>query len=323
MIRTLWGVDVPTSSSQWVTFFQNEVLSKGFDGVETCAGPFFSFSSDPHALRPAMAEALLKFPNKHSIRAEPANQMDLVLQVHTCGYPVVSPSVEEHVQSLVTQVQAHSFLEPTLFNVHAGKDSFTVDDAVTFFENTLAQLQQQQESRGSSCGNSNAALSNVVFETHRQRILHSPFRLLEIQQRLSFPLPLNADLSHFIVMLERIPNNESDAEWWPKVWQLLLQQTRYIHARVGAPQQIQIADPTEAMQQPLVEDYLKWWREIVRHQKNVQPNRPMYMCPEFGPAPYLPMKQQVPEDVGSVTTVGPALAEVVGKFNDRLRSLEW
>jgi hypothetical protein len=113
-------------------------------------------------------------------------------------------------------------------------------------------------------------------------------------------LKLNADLSHFVVGLERLPSAETDPEFFPQVWRCLAAQAWYIHAWVASPQQIQID----------VAAHMGWWRAILSGM--AARGVPLRVCPEFGPVPYLPVAP-------CSHTPLAELEGVVLRFADRLR----
>ena len=260
LIRTVWGVPLEEKAS-WRPWFQ-QLARDGFSGVECCSpGPFFPFSSDLELFRALLIE----------------NKLDLVLQIHATDYPATSASVDVHVESLRRKVGESLDLQPVLFNCHCGKDSFGTSDIVKVIEATAA-LERQ-------CG------VTIAHETHRQRMLCSPFtltRLLREEPQAAKLLRLNADLSHFVIVLERLPSAATDAEFFPELLDFIAESAVYIHARVGTAQHIQVADPEDPAVAPEVEAFMDWWQHIARRMavRGID----VRACPEFGPPPYLPLE---------------------------------
>ncbi len=262
LIRTLWGVPL-LDPSQWRPFFSS-LRQTGFSGIECCSpGPFFPFTKDPALFRTLLTEFGL----------------DLVLQVHTLDYPVISGDVQRHIESLQKKVREAAAFDPVMINCHAGKDSFELKDIVTMIE---ATQQLEQELHGKI---------PILHETHRQRMLYSPFvlrTLLREAPSAAKSLKINADLSHFVVVLERLPSADRDAEFFPEMMDFIAENGWYLHARVGSPQQIQVADPEDPAVASEVAAHLSWWQAIARRM--VSRGVPVRVCPEFGPVPYLPVE---------------------------------
>jgi hypothetical protein len=275
LIRTLWGVTF-TEPSQWRSFFRS-VRESGFSGIECCSpGPFFPFAADPELFRSLLSEF----------------QLDLVLQVHTLEYPVISGNVDLHIDSLQRKVREAAAFNPVLINCHAGKDSFSIADVVKVID---ATRQLELEIGGKI---------PILHETHRQRMLYSPFvlrSLLREAPEAAKALKINADLSHFAVVLERLPSAESDAEFWPEVLEFIAENGYYIHARVGGAQRIQVADPQDPGVAAEVAAHMSWWRRIA--SSVVGRGLPLRVCPEFGPVPYLPVEPFTQRPLADLETV--------------------
>ena len=76
-----------------------------------------------------------------------------------------------------------------MVNSHSGKDSFDKETAVTFFNKCL-QIEA-------------GFPFPIVHETHRQRIFFNPWITQSIMDEVP-GLKINLDLSHFIVVSERL-----------------------------------------------------------------------------------------------------------------------
>jgi hypothetical protein len=289
-----------------------------FAGVEVCTGPFFPFTTFEQDITKVAQELGLGF----------------IMQVHTCGYPVppafgsshkhnagklfgntgyLQPPWKEHADSLRFQAEtavgklrlpdaenavagdddAVAFSPIHVFNVHGGKDSLRRDDMLRFLE---AAAVVERDVGVTMC-----------HETHRQRILHDPFVLLALRDDLPPTLKLNADLSHFVVALERVMCDENDGEFWPEVLtDILCRRTGLLHARVGTPQSPQLDNPTpyyaeqrRELQLPAasalpdapatvfnheVARHVAWWRQIADGMR--ERGVPVRVVPEYGPQPY-------------------------------------
>lgn len=62
-----------------------------------------------------------------------AKEIVYVAQIHTCGYPISSSSVEKHLDSFKTGIETALLVEPRAINVHSGKDSWTIDQTLEYF----------------------------------------------------------------------------------------------------------------------------------------------------------------------------------------------
>ena len=173
MAKTLWGVDEAADTGKWDALFAR-IKADGFDGVEAIAP---TWRSDP-----ALLTSLLE---KHGLA--------LICQIHTTGGDIVdgeyvycsSSKLDDHTASFEALATEAAALEPALINSHSGHDSWgSGERAVAFFRHAL-----QVEARLGV---------PIVHETHRQRLLYSPYPTAEL---LSLPelaaLKINADLSHW------------------------------------------------------------------------------------------------------------------------------
>ena len=88
LFRTVWGVPFLDDVSSWPSFFSS-LRRDGFTGLECCSpGPFFPFGKDPSLFKQLLSE----------------HHMQLIMQVHTLDYPVVSHTAQEHMESLEQKV---------------------------------------------------------------------------------------------------------------------------------------------------------------------------------------------------------------------------
>ncbi|KAJ3334067.1 hypothetical protein HDU76_011591 [Blyttiomyces sp. JEL0837] len=115
-------------------------------------------------------------------------------------------TVGDHLQQYEEQLKIALTFQPRPihFNAHSGSDDFTDEEAIEFFEQAL----QLEKKLGVS----------VSHETHRGRILSSPWRALMLAKR--FPdLKFTLDLSHWLVVLERkLPLEILEPRVWERCW---------------------------------------------------------------------------------------------------------
>jgi sugar phosphate isomerase/epimerase len=120
----------------------------------------------------------------------------------------------------------------------------------------------------------------VNHETHRARILYSPWVISRILQ--AHPtLHLCADLSHFSCVAESSPL-EPEIN---KVVTTLASRVRHVHARVGFEEGPQILDPRLPNWKPYLDGYSNWWTQVYTHAKN-RGDSVFSTTPEFGPPGY-------------------------------------
>ena len=157
-------------------------------------------------------------------------------------------------------------LNPVFINSHTGKDfysfaqnSLLVKDALAL-EHTLAVT--------------------ITHETHRGRFNYAAFATEPYLQQ--FPeLKLNADFSHWTNVSESLLEEQQDALLAAQ------RQSYYIHARVGHTQSAQVNDPFSSQWRETLNLYVQWWQTIIDLAK-ARGQQTFYICPEFGPWPYMP-----------------------------------
>lgn len=253
---TTWGVKEIAVPALWPALFAR-LSREGFRGIECCSpGPFFPFKGHEATFTRLLTD----------------HKMGLVMQVHTCDYPVGNDSVTDHIKSLRRKAHEAMQFNPILINCHGGKDSFSRADALHFFDEAV-KIEKEVG-------------VPIVHETHRQRILYSPFVLRDLAPQLAPAVKFNADLSHWVVTLERTMCDTKDASFWPAMLKLLCERTHLIHARVGFSQGPQVNDPFAPEHAADTASHLAWWKLIAAGMR--KRGVPVIVCPEFGPYPYQP-----------------------------------
>lgn len=213
--------------------------------------------------------------------------LQLIIQIHTCGGYLAdgnyvycsSCDVQDHVNSFRNQILSCLEMNPILINCHSGVDSWNNEEALSYFQQVLALESELLTGDYSSI--------KIVHETHRQRLLFSPFQASYI---LSHPtmkdLKINADLSHWVCVCERIMSlTDSRDQWWPKLMTLVASHCHFIHARVGYAEGPQVPDPRSEAYQNEVAAHLQWWEIIWNHELSSGSNL-FIIEPEHGPMPY-------------------------------------
>ena len=279
LIKTLWGIEEPIGK----TLFDS-IRQEGYHGVEVIRLAWMDEKS---------AEALVKSLNDA--------KLSVVCQIHTAGgflrqgeYVYCDEfNVESHVasfaeqlsecQDLILKVHAGGFV-----NVHAGVDAWTQSEALSFLRACMDLMETVD--------------FPVTFETHRQRLFCNPFQTRELLQIESLhSLRLNADLSHWYCACERVfdPSTGRDAKWWPEVVQLLERHVAYIHARFGWAQGPQIADPSDPACETEKTLQMQVWHQLLEAMQK-RDGGDCFVCPEYGPPPYLPVMPHTQEPVASL-----------------------
>jgi len=255
LTRTLWGIlDFNTIEPwTWEPLFQ-KLKGEGYQAIETSVGPFWPFAGHDDTFKTLMAKY----------------GFDFVGQLHTCDYPVSSRKVEDHLTSYRNYVERAKALGAVFVNAHSGSDSWSIDEAVYFYEKTL-EIDK-------------AVGITVLHETHRRRVFYNPWTTRDVLKRVP-TLKLNADFSHWAVVGERIFDETYDDDW-PGILSLIAPNIELVHARVGYAEGPQVPDPRAPEYQVELEAHEKWWKAIWAAQaKNGK--EVMYVEPEFGPPPYL------------------------------------
>ena len=186
LMKTMWGVDPDELSepARWEGLLRR-VKADGFDGIEVCHGPTaasaFPFTRDLGKFQQLMRDVglvlVVLVPTVWA--GHPGNTAE-----KEQGLPArPGNDVAHHVASFKRLCEEAAAWGPVLINVHSGKDSFTLDEALDYFTQVAAI---------------EATLPcPVSHETHRGRILHSPFVYRDLMPRLPASLKVTADLSHW------------------------------------------------------------------------------------------------------------------------------
>lgn len=118
------------------------------------------------------------------------------------------------------------------------------------------------------------------------RALATPWAAIEVLKDPSLGARITADLSHWVLAAERPFNFPADDLWWPECLELVANNSVLVHARVGSPREIQVADPAAPEFAELLRNYETWWDVIYRAQ--AKRGGVVRVEAEFGPAPYMP-----------------------------------
>lgn len=182
--------------------------------------------------------------------------------------PASSVSVDSHFQDFRSQVSRALEANALFCSCLVGSDSWPLAVAVDFFARALEF--------GERVG------IELSFETHRSRPTFHPWVTAELLRALP-ELRLTCDFSHWCVVCERLPDDES-------VLTLAISRARHVHARVGYAQGPQVPDPRAPEYEPELLAHEAWWRRIALAAAE-RGQASLSVTPEFGPDGYL---QQAP-----------------------------
>ena len=253
--RHLWGVNEPLE--QATTRFQ----ARGYHGLESHFG-------DAAARRAAG-------------RILEGHGMQNIAMVFTHPDPVVSHTLQAHLQSLERGLSEALETSPVGINVHAGWDAWSETETLHFFEAALEQVSRLP--------------IPVGFETHRGRCLNTPWSTLKVLEH--FPeMRLTLDVSHWVVVCERLPDDQCEA------LERAVQATIHLHARIGSEQAPQVNDPRAPEHARLLEWYKALWNRVWNAGR-ARGDRFATLTPEFGPPDYQPTRPYTQEPLSDVETV--------------------
>ena len=225
LYRSLWGVE-PTD---WTTYFKT-LHSIGITGIEASLADI-QFDVDG---------------GKKFLQTCRSNDLCYIIGVYTSwqdyeGEPEDVQSVKVHLERLTTELEKVLTLDPLPqhINCHAGSDDMLLSEATQFFQDALKIIDDLLGDRIS-----------ISFETHRGRILYSPWVALTLIER--FPtLKFTLDLSHWIIVTERLIKIEKILP--------ILKNTVHLHLRLGTRQASQVSNPLR-MDQGVRDYFEECWR---------------------------------------------------------------
>jgi sugar phosphate isomerase/epimerase len=193
-------------------------------------------------------------------------ELELIGQVYTAGFSK-GHTVDTHLQSLEEEVHKLQPLQPVLINVHSGEDTWSIDEMHRYFRGAV-ELEKTLD-------------VPVAHETHRGRCLFHPAVARTILE--SHPeIKLVADLSHWVCVCERLIDDQEETI------RLAAERTVHVHTRVGYDQGPQVSDPRCDQAADQRDAFEAWWRLIFDAMKR-RGLQSYSFCPEYGPAPYMPL----------------------------------
>lgn len=233
IIKALWGMTGPLEAQLRV------IAEAGYDGVEARIDQTDDIDTLKRLLREYRLGCVALVVSK-------GRDMDAVKEC------------------LTKEVEQALELEPLAINSHGGRDRWSLDEHLGFFEHALDVERK-------------AGLT-ISHETHRKYSFYVPHVAGQILRH--FPeLNVTADFSHWCVSCETMLDEHAENV------ALACSRTRLIHGRVGYPEGAQVPDPRAPEYASYVAKHEAWWEVIVK--KQLAQNEATLFTSEYGPPPYL------------------------------------
>jgi len=236
--KSLW--EVQCTNKVELNYYLNLIQREGYQGSELFL-PFYDIDVD------------------ETLDAHAQYGLDIIAGIATDGV-----TAEEHLASLITQVEQALLFFPSLINCHTGRDIFTLKENLMLFEAAL-ELEQKHG-------------VTITHETHRFRPTFSTFGTEQIIDALP-ELKLNLDISHWMVV------HESDLSDQLERLNKLFKHVYHIHGRVGFEEGPQVTNPQDECWQQHLINHTNLWQKVVDNAFD-RKDTCLTITPEFGPFPY-------------------------------------
>ncbi|WP_299365794.1 sugar phosphate isomerase/epimerase [Winogradskyella sp.] len=227
--------------------FLNIVKTNGFDGIEINVPK----------------DAIFETAFYDTLNKERQQNPDFICVLQqVLGLQPETPS--SYLERVIKRLENLVHYQPNFINSHTGRDYFSFDDNCRIIE---------------TVENFSAKYNIPVYhEIHRGRFTFHALTTLKYLEK--FPeIKLVGDLSHWCVVSESMLQNQED------IIAKVILHIQHLHARIGFEQTPQINDPFAPEWEAYLEQYLDWWKQIIRlHNGKYQ----FTITPEFGPFPYMP-----------------------------------
>lgn len=228
--------------------FLRSVLQEDYDGVE------INMPDEPDFINEFQVE--LDYVRKTN---------DRFIFIAQQVLPLRPESVSDYINRLKRRLVNLVELKPNFINSHTGKDYFSFDDNCRIIE--LVENISQKSG------------VPILHETHRGRFTFHAASLLPYLYR--FPkLRLTADFSHWCTVSESLLDDQQE------ILEKVIPFVHHLHARVGYEHSPQVNDPFAPEWKSTFETFVGWWKKVIK-AGNVTEDF-FTICPEFGPAPYMP-----------------------------------
>lgn len=242
----------------------------------------------PGAVR-AMAEALRQ------------EGLDCIGTVFTGGdvIPRQSWTLLQHLDRLALSLEQAAVLRPRFLNLLAGNDRWGLTQQVEFF----GRAQDMADAAGVTC----------LYESHRGSSLYSPWITLELIAQLP-RLRFTADVSHWVVVCERLPDDPAD-DLSP-----FIDRVHHVQARIGYDQGPQVPHPQAPEYAREVAFHQRVWESVWASQRR-RGYTTTTLTPEFGPDGYTHLLPFTQAPVADLRSLNLAVARMERQHFDRWHAL--
>jgi sugar phosphate isomerase/epimerase len=179
--------------------------------------------------------------------------------------PLIYTEEASQFESLKRLAYLASEFQPKKIIAHAGRDLWSFEDYIRFFNGAL--LLERQIG------------IPIAHETHRRRPLFSPMNTLQILREIP-ELKINADLSHWCCVTESMLEDHQEAI------ELAARRAIHIHTRVGYENGPQVPDPRAPEWADHLAKFEEWWKLIIDEHKKREEEE-LTITPEYGPPSYM------------------------------------
>ncbi len=198
---------------------------------------------------------------------------------------------KKYMRKLEKELMRRVEMNPSFINSHTGRDYYSFDDNCRILE----KCQEITQKTGMP----------IVHETHRGRFAFSAKTTAKFLKK--FPeLALNADFSHWVLVSESFLDDQ------PKALEIAIDHAQYIHARVGHIQTPQVNHPLAPENEEYLLTFVEWWKSILAKAR-LQDKPEFFICPEFGPAPYMPALPFTNQPVSSQWEINKSMMNYLRK----------
>lgn len=182
-------------------------------------------------------------------------------------YDTYEADFQKHYDLYASWLEKVRPFKPFKINSQTGKDFFSFDQNKSLIDIATAFSKDTG--------------IDICHETHRNKFSFAAHITAEYLRKIPY-LQITLDASHWVCVGESYLEDQEDA------MQLAISRTEHIHARVGYPEGPQVPDPRSPEWQDALNTHLSWWDRVIARKKE-QNNSFITVCPEFGPAPYMPL----------------------------------
>jgi sugar phosphate isomerase/epimerase len=224
-----------------------------------------------------------------TVDLEPSEFGDLCAEL---GLDYVAMMFCDDEASFRAQLERIKRTRPILINCHPGRDRYD-----------FARGRESTQRLGDG-----ARSTPLVFETHRTRLLYSPWTTARYLEALP-ELRICADFSHFTTVAESALTQPGYSE----LMDLAISRADHIHARVGYEHGPQVPDPRVGKGLRWTERFEAWWDRIIEARR-AEGRAFLTINPEFGPPSYQPVDPRTGQPLADIWDV---CLWVTARFRER------